>query len=481
MRLTGALRSSRARLFNFYNRNRAALLVRAGDFDGAKAALNKVIAHDPDNLRALEHLAHIAAGRGEWAHAMDWWTRIHDVSKETESLVAKRAAGQLKAVGLKQAAALRQAGNLNAAESVLKKVLAQNPDDVATLMQTAEVAMAREDWARAVEHWQAVVKIRGDSVARVIVKLSIGYSNQNMMDKAVAILDGARRCGLANDLLLFQLAKVLVAKGDREEAGRLACGIVSADTGLARDLNFAAFAARLFWRSGDIRRAGATLERAILGRESEEIPVHVKAIVGEIDRRLQSSEMPAGPEVSNLYYDDIYAESDKYELAGEASAYAPVWKEIACRIDGVSHVLDVGCGPGQFAEYIMRKCPALEYTGMDFSKVAIKRARARCSGAVFVEADVLTSYTVLPDKYDAIVMLEVLEHLEEDRLLLQKVPPGKKVFASVPDFDAFGHVRFFTDLFEVQERYSDLFSHLWVRSIPVNVSSSIFLMVGEKS
>jgi len=117
-------------------------------------------------------------------------------------------------------------------------------------------------------------------------------------------------------------------------------------------------------------------------------------------------------------------------------------------------VLDVGCGTGDYSLVLANN--GFKVTGFDFSEYAIKTAKDRCAGSPgnppeFIVGDINTFTT--NEKYDLIIMSEVLEHIEEDTGILHKYRDFLKddgyVLISVPFDPAFwsvedeqsGHVR----------------------------------------
>jgi lipopolysaccharide biosynthesis regulator YciM len=461
----------------------AGQLSSAGDLDGAEGILTRILGEDPDEVSALTQYAELATTRKDWVQAVERWERLWEVSEQAGIALSQKVAVRLKTARLKHAAKLSSAGDTDSAEALLKRILAEEPEDLGALSQFARVAMVRRDWSQAAERWAATLEIQRDGLDFVLVQMSIAYRNQGLPDKAIGILTGAEKCGIANDALRFQLAKMLAEKADWEKAGRVTRDIIASNKPLSCELPFATFAARVFWRLRDIEQASAIIERALIGRDPKEIPAKTLAIKREIGRRIQLSTKPGSLEVSTSYYDDIYQESHKYRVEGQNSPYIPVWEEIVARINGYKSksVLDVGCGPGQFSEYIMQQCPLLKYIGVDFSKVAVERARIRCPSATFIEENILNSEILTQHGYDTIILLEVLEHIEEDLTLLEKIPRGKILLASVPNFDSFGHVRFFKSSNEVKERYTSLFSTLTILPISIRDLSTIFVISGVKA
>ncbi len=122
-------------------------------------------------------------------------------------------------------------------------------------------------------------------------------------------------------------------------------------------------------------------------------------------------------------------------------------------------VVDLGCGPGLFAQCLEELNPPMMYMGVDFSRVAIKQARARglTMPADFVLGD-LSALDTEPGQHiptEAVfIIMETLEHITDDHHILNLVPEGCQVIVSVPQFDDPGHVRQFTRWEDVVERYS---------------------------
>jgi len=105
------------------------------------------------------------------------------------------------------------------------------------------------------------------------------------------------------------------------------------------------------------------------------------------------------------------------------------------KIDSPSfRILDVGCGTGLMMEEIRRR--GNEPVGIDFSPLAMtycqKRGLTRC-----VRGDV-TQLPVLENSCDAIIALDLIEHVEDDHALLgefyKALRPGGVLLLSVPAY-----------------------------------------------
>lgn len=94
----------------------------------------------------------------------------------------------------------------------------------------------------------------------------------------------------------------------------------------------------------------------------------------------------------------------------------------------------------------------VKYNGFDFSKKRIEIAKEfNPEGKFFVKNAYKTNLFNDCD-YDVIICTEVLEHLDKDCDLMDRIPKGKKFFGTVPDYDSSSHVRYFENSEKVLER-----------------------------
>jgi len=161
------------------------------------------------------------------------------------------------------------------------------------------------------------------------------------------------------------------------------------------------------------------------------------------------------------WYDEVYSgAATEYTVHYSDSRYLPVWESICKRVPKGARVLEVGCGPAQLAQMMLDRGILSDYAGFDFSSAAIELARMNLPGRRLEVDDARTTHLFTSVDYDTVICTEVLEHIVEDLSILERIPHGKQVLATVPDFDYVSHVRFFTDAREVRARYGDLFSSL---------------------
>jgi len=163
------------------------------------------------------------------------------------------------------------------------------------------------------------------------------------------------------------------------------------------------------------------------------------------------------------YYDETYESSSVHSWRDYRSVRQRLYKAATGMIEsGTPLVIDLGCGPGHFAEYLHEFLPGrgielLSYWGFDFSPVAIRKAQnIGLPGHFKFEAqDLLQMEFPLISPDAAFVLMEVLEHIEYDMDVLDLIPAGCTCIVSVPEFDDPAHVRTFPHWGAVADRYGD--------------------------
>lgn len=152
-------------------------------------------------------------------------------------------------------------------------------------------------------------------------------------------------------------------------------------------------------------------------------------------------------ELKNDFYNNAYLSADLYKNHYSLSPYRGLWLSIIKNIKG--SIADFGCGVGQFAEMCIDN--GIEYSyGVDFSEVAIDLCK-RLKVDFYCRDMYEDVYDLKP--YDTAVILETFEHVDGDLEMLEKIPEGKNVIISVPNWDASSHVRHFKTAQEVKDRY----------------------------
>jgi 2-polyprenyl-3-methyl-5-hydroxy-6-metoxy-1,4-benzoquinol methylase len=81
-------------------------------------------------------------------------------------------------------------------------------------------------------------------------------------------------------------------------------------------------------------------------------------------------------------------------------------------------VLEVGCGEGYMLEALVRAGCDAELTGVELSPVAVAHARARLGSRARIEHGDARELGEDGRRFDVVMMLEVLEHLEDPAAML---------------------------------------------------------------
>ena len=155
------------------------------------------------------------------------------------------------------------------------------------------------------------------------------------------------------------------------------------------------------------------------------------------------------------YYDDIFKEN----LTNVR--YQGIWEEVLSMLPANAEVLEVGCGQGDLAKMICEK--GITYSGFDFSEEAVRQAAEKighttCSpppGFGVLNAYDQASYSNMAFPYNTVICLEVLEHLD-DLKVIGNIPVGKRVIFSVPNFDDPAHLRTYSSIEQIKQRFDGM-------------------------
>jgi SAM-dependent methyltransferase len=192
----------------------------------------------------------------------------------------------------------------------------------------------------------------------------------------------------------------------------------------------------------------------------------------------------AGEEMAEAYYDAAFQNNPRFHLPFYRTSYYPTWLVIVDRLRryGCERILDVGCGPGQFASLI-KDSGFSSYIGIDFSQAATDMARQRTPSFEFRTGDVRDPAVYAGLEFDAIVCTEVLEHVKEDDAVLSCFPEGTRCLMTVPNFPWRSHVRHFDTADSASRRYGGFFDGLSVTRLKgaANETDQFFLLDGVRN
>lgn len=207
-----------------------------------------------------------------------------------------------------------------------------------------------------------------------------------------------------------------------------------------------------------------------------------KAVVDTLSSYRRSpqatAECVSGKEQEPDWYDQSFENADHWRVHYTRSRYYFLWSVIIDRMKTANckSLLDVGCGPGQFA------CNARDqgipaYLGLDFSPKRIEQARQICPEFDFRVEDVFETTLFQTHNYDSIIMTEFLEHIENDHQVVDQIRSGTHILATVPNFDYESHVRFFHNELEVEQRYRNQLRDLTITSLKGDEHSRVYFLI----
>ena len=131
-------------------------------------------------------------------------------------------------------------------------------------------------------------------------------------------------------------------------------------------------------------------------------------------------------------------------------------------------IFDIGCGVGYFAERVMKR-GYKKYVGLDFSEDMIRLASTLVPEYQYVLMSVYSDeFEVMVNNYRLFTMLETLEHMDNDREVLKKLPNGSIIVGSVPSSNAPGHVRTYKGVHDVFNRYNDIIEFNFLNEMYLN-------------
>lgn len=191
-------------------------------------------------------------------------------------------------------------------------------------------------------------------------------------------------------------------------------------------------------------------------------PIITKSMQSIFPSRSYSSTengLEEGPE----YYDEAVVKMGAHRQHYTEANHYPLWSVLVDRLKqrAVESVLEVGCGPGRLALYLRDK-GINRYLGFDFSPTNIEWSRKNCPEFDFVVANALETDLFQRQEYDTVVCTEVLEHIECDLNVVENIRSGARFYGTVPNFGGKSHVRHFTSIEEVYDRYNSYFKNFSV-------------------
>lgn len=134
-----------------------------------------------------------------------------------------------------------------------------------------------------------------------------------------------------------------------------------------------------------------------------------------------------------VYHTNYKFEDTYWWFTARSEVVRHVIKKI-CKLENNSTILDVGCGTGGFARDMMKD--GYEVIGLDTSEIALQYAEMR--GIKKLYNSTLDKFNPENENIDAITILDVIEHIEDDKAVINDLAntlkSGKWLIATVPAY-----------------------------------------------
>lgn len=166
---------------------------------------------------------------------------------------------------------------------------------------------------------------------------------------------------------------------------------------------------------------------------------------------------------SGFFWDDEYRTKNKYQVEHPHEDYTKCWDTF---LDDVKHanIIDLGCGPGMFAQYLNNCGYTGNYVGYDFSQKAIKIAENRKLPKQFrfkcneITPDSISEITKGPHENTVVTAISLLQHLEDDIAILNAINTKLPIIATIIRTFGISHIRHFQTVDEAKDYYGDFFN-----------------------
>lgn len=191
-------------------------------------------------------------------------------------------------------------------------------------------------------------------------------------------------------------------------------------------------------------------------------------------------------EISNSLYNDAYKSGGRdgnYTRHYKQSFYYPSWKKAMSYLSTLKRdisILEIGCGSGQFANMLFDN-GFTNYIGFDYAEegVALAKKNNPDYADQFFSGDAFQTELMEKD-CGLVICFEVLEHIQNDLALLQRIRSGTRILLSVPNFDDPYHVRYFGSENEVRARYGNVIHIADISTSKLSSVNCLYYVWGEK-
>jgi len=121
---------------------------------------------------------------------------------------------------------------------------------------------------------------------------------------------------------------------------------------------------------------------------------------------------------SSFYDTDYFLSMEKRYLSGAHRKRVEVVLRLLGDVSG-KKILDFGCGEGFFTNELTKR--GARVTGVDYAEAGIELARERFRGIDFRVGDASTLTKFKEESFDAVLLIDVLEHVSKQDELVNDI------------------------------------------------------------
>ena len=143
--------------------------------------------------------------------------------------------------------------------------------------------------------------------------------------------------------------------------------------------------------------------------------------------------IPSGPTYDAEHFEPLFAAEDRHFWFRSRNRCIAAATRLLPDVGSVKDIIEHGCGTGFVLAELQRLFPHARVTGADLFAEGLALARRRFAGPLLQTDIVQCNFR---EAFDLIGLFDVLEHLDDDRLVLralrEQLRPGGRLLLTVP-------------------------------------------------
>jgi len=278
-------------------------------------------------------------------------------------------------------------------------------------------------WRVVAPFFQRQLTFNSQLVDHLNRSVAAARTSQRALEETIGALNATAAADAAFQsqlLVLLQRITAYVDTKDRDHAGNdlVLNAALSAlgDSFLKRWESLATRAERLSADQVELRATVAIAHQAALAmkRELEERRPVAVSTASSPGREFNSDPRPNSPQPAAQALDAYKYVGFENQFRGSREVIRHRLESYVSQFEGVSDVLDVGCGRGEFLDLLRNR--GITARGIDVNHAMVQECRTQ--GLDVTQADAVSYLAALPDaSLGGLIAVQVVEHLEPDDLV----------------------------------------------------------------